>query len=227
MDGTVPLEYVREAADSSLYLVGQIYARRPNGDLQFNGSRPGPRWQIHGYFSRWLWVFNKGHLQRLRLWKRRWWHPEKGTCHSRPPDDLGRIGACSLVYIVALFGWLCGPQGLSTHEPIFEDLKTYPSTRTLQRWLRRALPNALKTQQAFRLAVIERCEPRPVESLFPRGVSPPQKSRRLWRDPLQVSRLLQAFALILSAAFQLDLPAALLLAEARRREVDIQNTGLF
>ena len=126
---------------------------------------------------------------------------------------------------MALFGWLAAPCGLQTHEPIIADLKSAPSSRTLQRWLQRALPGALETQQAYRLAVIERCEPRPVESLFPGGLSPPQWSRRPWRDPPLVASLWRAFALILGAAVKLPLPAAVLLAEARCKEVDAKTSA--
>ena len=226
MDGTTPsLEQLREIAHSSLFEVGQVYTRRSNGDLQFTGTRPGPGWQGHGYFSRWMWWLRSGELIRVRIWKHRWIHPAKGTCHSRPPDEMGRLSVCALVYVLALFGWLSAPCGLQEHEPIWFGLKTTPSRRALQRWLQRALPKALETQQACRLAVIERCEPRPVESLVPRGLSPPEWPRRPWRDPPLVGSLWRAFALVLGAAVKLDLPAALLLAEARCKEVAIAKTS--
>ena len=225
MDGTVSLEEIREAAGSSLFLVGRIYERRSDGDLKFCGVRPGPGWQGHGYFPRRLWVLEGGQLRRCRLWKRRWRHPAQGTCHSRPPDDLGRLSVCALAFVLALFGWLSGPGGVHTHEPVFPDLGSTPSPRTAQRWLARTLPQALATQQAIRLAVIERCEPRPVESLFPSGLSPPEGfSRRRWRDPPQAAILWRAFALLLGAASRLGTPAALLLAEARGRKSQGQST---
>ena len=225
MDGTPSLEKLREAASSSLFGVGQVYTRRSNGDLQFTGARPGPGWQGHGYFSRRLWVLQTGELKRVWLWKHRWLHPAWGTCHSRPPDEMGQLSVCVLVYVLAIFGWLSAPYGLQNHEPIVFDLKTTPSRRTLQRWLQHALPRALETQQAYRLAVIERCEPRPVESLFPRGLSPPEWPRRLWRDPPLVVSLWRAYALILGAAVTLRLPAALLLAEAHGREADAKTSA--
>lgn len=225
VDGTPSLEQLREVASSSLFEVGQVYTRRSNGDLQFTGARPGPGWQGHGYFSRWMWCLRAGDLIHVRIWKHRWWHPQEGTCHSRPPDEMGRLSVCALVYVLALFGWLSAPCGLQEHEPIWFDLKTTPSRRTLQRWLQRALPKALETQQAYRLAVIERCEPRPVESLFPRGLSPPEWPRRPWRDPPVVDRLWRAYAFILGATVTLHLPAALLLAEARCMEADANTSA--
>jgi hypothetical protein len=201
-----------------LLLGGGGYRKRTNGDLEYRGCRPGQAWRGHGFFSRKLTILQAGELKQVRLWKQRWWHPTKGTCHSRPPDEMGRVRVCALVYVVALFGWLAAPAGLHTHEPIFADLKGLPSTRTLQRWLRRELSDPLKTQQAYRLAVIERCEPRPVETLFVGGLSPPPWHRRPWRDPPLVASLWRAYALILGAAVKLCIPAAVLLAEARGKD---------
>lgn len=228
MDGTTPsLEQLREVASNSLFVVGCVYTRRSNGDLQFAGARPGPGWQGHGYFSRRLWVLQAGELKRVRLWKHRWLDSAEGTgtVHSRPPDEMGQLSVCVLVYVLALFGWLSAPCGLQNHEPIVFGLKSVPSTRTCQRWLQRALLRVLETQQACRLAVIERCEPRPVESLFPGGLSPPKWPRRLWRDPPLVANLWRAYALILGAAVTLHLPAALLLAEARCMEADAKTSA--
>lgn len=142
-----------------------------------------------------MWVLQAGELKRVRIWKHRWLDSAEGTgtFHSRPPDEMGRLSVCVLVYVLAILGWLSAPCGLVDHEPIVFDLKNIPSRRTLQRWLQRALPRALETQQAYRLAVIERCEPRPVESLFPGGLSPPEWPRRLWRDPPLVDRLWRAY----------------------------------
>jgi len=137
---------------------------------------------------------------------------------------MGRVSVCALVYVLALFGWLTAPCGLETHEPVVFDLKKVPSRRTLQRYLSRALPQALETQQAYRLAVIDRCEPRPVESLFPSGLSPPQGLlRRRFADPPLVASLWRAFTMVLGAAVKLHLPAALLVAEARCKEVDVKT----
>ena len=227
MDGTGPLAKLQSVVKGSLFVVGHIYTKRADGDYQFDGSRPGPEWQGHGYFSRKLWGLQAGNLKQIRLWKHRWKHPTQGTCHSRPPDELGRLSVCSLVYALTLFAWLSAPDGLHNHEPIVEGLRGFPSPRTTQRWLQRAIPNALETQQAYRLAVIERCEPRPVESLFPRGLSPPDGTRHPWRRPLLVECLWRAYALTMGAAVKLDLPAALLLAEARGRKTDLKKMQLI
>lgn len=225
MGGPAPsVEQLVQFASSSLCEVGRVYKRRSDGDLQYDGARPGSGWVGHGYFWRWLWVLRYQDLIRVRLWKRRWKHPTKGTCHSRPPDEMGRISGCSLVYGLALFGWLSGCCGLRVHEPVLFSLKKAPSARTLLRWLHRALPRALETQQACRLAVIERCEPRPFESLFPGGLSPPAGLlRRHFGDPPAVATLWRALAIVLCAAVKLRFPAALLLAEARCKEADVKT----
>ena len=142
------------------------------------------------------------------------------TCHSRAPNEMAQLSMGALGYVIAIFGWLQATVGLHRHTPLLEDLRQRPSSRTLQRWLKRALPNARKTQQAFRLAVIERCEPRPVETLFPRGLSPPVEDRRPWRDLPAVSGLWQAYAFIIGASMRLSIPAAILLAEARGRKIN-------
>ena len=95
------------------------------------------------------------------------------------------------------------------------------SRRTIQRWLRRALVLAPQTLQGIRRAVIERCEPRPVEQLFPRGVSPPERlRRRYWRAPASVSTLWQALAFFVGGVVALEISPPVLLAEARGRQMD-------
>ena len=97
-------------------------------------------------------------------------------------------------------------------------LDDYPSSRTVQRWLRRASHKALEIQQTIRNALIERCEPRPVEHIFPRGLSPPESlTRRRWRDPEPVATLHRALTILFAGAIKLELPTAVLLAEARGR----------
>jgi hypothetical protein len=227
MDGTASQEKLRKAGGTSLCFLSALYTECANGDLVFKGTRPGPEWKGHGYFWRWLWVIREGHRERKRLWKHRWKHKADGrTCHSRPPDELGRVSVCELIFVLVMFGFLSGRSGLHEQEPIFEGFELFPSTRTKQRWLHRALPNAMRAQQAYRLAVIERCEPRPVESLFPRGLSPPDWARRHWQAPSLVASLWRALALILDAAVKLAIPAALLLAEAHGRE-DISENPLL
>jgi hypothetical protein len=203
----------------SLCRVSGLYRRRPDGDLQYDGERPGSGWHAHGYFPRWLWLLLDGAAERVRVWKRRWLLAgTTRTCHSRPPDDPPRMRSCTLVVALVLWSWLAGEAGLHGCTPVLPDLGERPCSRTAQRWLARARPNALQIQQAVRSAVIERSEPRPVERLFPRGLPPPPGLlRRRWQDPPLVASLWRALALALHGASALLLPVTLLLAEARGR----------
>ena len=202
----------------SLYLVGLGYRRRGQ-DLQYDGERPGPGWVAHGYFCRWLWVLASTGPRRVRLYKRRWRDKASGgTTHSRPPDELGRLSVCSLTFALLVFGWLSAVGGAAQHQASAPGLEQVRSRRTLQRWVRRAAPQAMESQQAIRLAIIERSEPRPMERLFPAGVSPPEQLvGRPWRDPLAAGILWGGLALFFTAAVRLAVAAPILLAEARRR----------
>jgi hypothetical protein len=217
--GTYELERLRQVVGSSLFLVSGHYQVRADGDLVYQGQRPGPEWHAHGYFPRLLWMLVRGTERRVRIWKRRWLHLDSGgTCHSRPPDELPSLGFCSLILVLKLFSWLDGPRGVHHAPQVFDGLTTCGDPRSVQRWLRRGLPHAMTLQQALRLAVIERCEPRPVEHLFPGGLSPPEGlSRRRWKDPPSVERLWRALAIVLGSAIELDVPTPCLLAEARGR----------
>lgn len=205
----------------SLFTAGGVYRRRPNGDLQFDGVRPGEEWYAHGYFPRRLWVLDGGVLVRRRMWKRRWLDPEMGeTCHSRPPDDAAQVWSCTLIITLKLWAWLDASQGGGAGAPeIVDVLEEHAHVSTVTRWLHRAAARALEIEQAIRRAVIERSEPRPVELLFPGGLSPPEELlRRRWRcDPSEIGSLWRAFAFLFGAAIQLSIPAACLLAEARGR----------
>ena len=160
-----------------------------------------------------------GCLTRVFVRKQRWLEVATGrTCHSRPPDDLPWLHFCTLVIAVKLWSWLDGGRGVASAPSVIVDQQDRPSPRTVQRWLSRALPMAMEFQQAIRLAVIERSEPRPVETLFPGGLSPPgQVVRRPWRDPPALDKLWRALAMLLGGALGLCVPAAVLLAEARGR----------
>jgi len=128
------------------------------------------------------------------------------------------VGMWMLAVFLALWAWLSCGAGLRTYESVFPDLDLAMSRRTVQRWLRRALLQARKTQQAIRMAVIERSEPRPVERLFPQGLPPPRGLlRRHWKDPLMVGRLFRALVIAVAGSIALQLPLPILLAEARGR----------
>ena len=218
MFGIPTVSELRAQQWESLYLFGLGYRRR-GPDLQYDGVRPGPGWVAHGYFSRWLWVLGASGPHRVRLWKHRWRDKASGrSTHSRPPDELGRLSVCSLTFALLIFGWLSGVGGAARHEAAAVGLEQARSRRTLQRWVRRAAPRAMDSQQAIRLAIIERSEPRPMERLFPAGLSPPEQlGQRPWRDPQAVAILWGGLTLFFTAAVKLAVPSPILLAEAQRR----------
>ena len=203
---------------SSLAFAGKCYDL-VDGRFVYRRSRPGPGWHAHGTFTRTLWILKAGMLTSVVVAKQRWLEAATGhTRHDRPPDDLPWLHFCSLVIAMKLWAWLDGGRGLENAPAVLEDRDDRPSPRTQQRWLVRALPYALRLQQAIRLAVIERCEPRPVETLFPGGLSPPESLlRRSWRDPPALDKLWRALAFLTGGALGLEVPAAVLLAEARGR----------
>lgn len=200
----------------SLCFSSGSYRHRADGSLFYVAERPGADWYAHGTTPRLLTVLRRGRVRRVLLHKQRWRHRHTGeTRHDRPPDDIAWVRACSLVVVVALAAWVTGSAGLQQHHPVVPDLADVPSRRTLQRWLARALPLARLTAQAIRHAVVDKSEPRPVESLVSRGRSPPASRR--WRDPAAVWILSGALTALLSGAARLRCTAARLLAGARRR----------
>jgi hypothetical protein len=219
MGETLAYKSLRAANANSLLMLGGVYRRREGRVVEYRGERPGSHWHRHGHLARWLWVVEDGRRVRYQLLKQRWIDPRTGrTRHSRPPDDLGFIQSCTLAVVLALWAWLDASGGLLSREDLVESAHGSPSSRTVQRWLRRALPNAMATQQALRLAVIERSEPRPVERLFRGGLSPPESlRRRRWKSPTAVSTLWTGIAIALIGAIELDIATPHLLAEARGR----------
>ena len=214
MAGTYSTEELAEFIHGGLLVGAGIYRQRPDGSLQFDGERPGAGWHAHGYMPR--------RLGSQQLWKRRWLRigsASPATVHSRPPDDLASIRFSAFAVVLKLWAWLDGNAGLCRYEEPGPVAGLGGSRRTVQRWLRRALPLATNTLQAMRRAVIERSEPRPIEQLFPRGLPPPKSLRRRpWRDPASVSSLWQALALLLGGAGALNVSPPVLLAEARGRQ---------
>jgi hypothetical protein len=216
---------------SSLFVAGSgVYRQRANGDLQYDGVRPREGWHAHGYFARRIWMLDMARLKlvRKRVWKRRWLDPVVvETCHSRPPDDAAQVWSCTLVVVLSLWAWLDSGQGVCNAPEAVPELQDHPSPRTVERWLVRAADRADDVLQTIRQAVIERSEPRPVEHLFPGGLSPPETLlHRRWRrrDATEIGHLWQAFAWLLGGAIELEVPAALLLAEARGRKGATETT---
>ncbi|NOZ95492.1 MAG: hypothetical protein GXP47_12265 [Acidobacteria bacterium] len=215
MSGIFQASQLQHLVRDSLFEASGEYRRRVGGELQFDGERPGPDWHAHGYFSCQVWMLQDGQPTHRRVWKRRWLR--KGTtqtCHSRPPDVLPGVRFCTLVVTLQLWTWIDADVGL--HK--VEGLQGCGSRRSMQRWLRRLLPHAMEIQQAVRLAVINRSEPRPLERIFPVGLDPPQRVRRKrWRNGWMVASLWTALAMLFGSSYNLQLPVAILLAEARGR----------
>jgi hypothetical protein len=204
-----------------LLLDGGVYRRRADGSLLHDGQRPGPGWHAHGYQRRLLAALANG--ARVVLFKRRWKRVAAGTprtCHSRPPDDLASVWFSAAVVLLKLWAWLDGDAGLHAYEEPPAVQRLGGSRRTVQRWMRRALPLASETLQAVRRAVMERSEPRPMEQLFPGGLPPPEslRRRRAWAQPSPASILRQACTLVVVGALGLNVSAPVLLAEARGRQ---------
>lgn len=223
----------RDIIQNSIAEASCGYVVRADGDVIFLGHRPQDgAWYGHGYFPKTSWVLRGGKIVQITIWKHRWRKVGTSTtCHSRPDEETPSAGACLLIVILIIFTWLDSGKGLShrdRQEPIEGICEACASRRTIQRWLHKLLPHAMDIQQAIRRAVIERCEPRQVETLFEGGLPPPKgMERRPWKDPLSVSTLWRAFALLVRGAIQLDVPVALLLAEARGRWGDPKTQNLF
>ena len=226
MDARV--ELIRRA--QSLMLVAGGYKRLTDVLFTFEKPRPGPEWDVHG----WLTVKRKiadldGRVRSVTLKKRRWLHTAAApdgqrTRHDRPPDDLGALYE-PLIVAASLWCWLDGDLGLQKYIEPYHD---GPATRTVQRWLRKALPYALVTQQRIREVLIEKNEPRPFEQLFPGGIPPPGSRRRHgWRDPDRTCTLCQGLTILFRGASKLALSAPALLAEARRRGSHPREATLF
>jgi hypothetical protein len=151
--------------------------------------------------------------------RRRW--RLRGTTQTRqdhcPDEVLGTRGSL-LVLTVKLWTWLSSGRGVQTYDEAVDDLEQVGARRTVQRWLRGLAPRGLLLQQALRTAVIERLEPKPVEDLFPGGVSPPWSvGCRRWKAPDEVYSLATALTFLFAGAVVLGTTATVLLAEAHRR----------
>ena len=219
----IPALLFRQLVATSLLTSTTACVRRADGSVVYVGERPDDgQWHGHGYFDRELWILCKSGLEKIRLWKHRWLLVgTNSTCHSRPAEELPSFKSSLLIVFLVVFAWLDSGKGLSHRdrpEPITGVYDRCASRRTAQRGLHELLGDSLEIQQAIRRAVIERCEPRPVETLFRGGLPPPDGlERRGWKDPPAVARLWRALAVLFRGALVLDVPASLLLTEARRR----------
>jgi len=209
---------LRRRARDSLFILTGVYDVVGEA-LVFRGERPGAGWHAHGYTSKKLVLLADGQPRRWSIRKQRWLrYGTTETVHSRPPDDPALVRSCTLVIVLALWSWLDGERGIHRREEILPALSGLVSTRTVQRWMARALNDALDIEQTIRLAVIDKCEPRPIDNLFRGGLSPPPSLvRRHRRNPLPASTLWRAFAILTRSALHFDLSISPLLAEARGR----------
>lgn len=190
----------------------------PDGRYLVRGTRPGADWHVHGSYDTQPRTLVGGTLTSVVVAKPRWkLRGTTQTCHSDVPDAQGRRYD-GIVVALELFAWLHAAVGLHRYVSLFDGPPDRPSRRTVRRWLSARLPHAMRLQQAIREVVLERAEPRPFERLFPGGVSPPSRPPSMrWRDPRVVRQLHRGLAMLLGGAIALELPAASLFAEARRR----------
>jgi hypothetical protein len=170
-----------------------------------------------------------GHPVPVKIWKQRWrLVGTTTTCHSRPYDDPVLLRFCTLIVVLRIWSWVSSEVGFHNRTEQLEDLGDCGADRTVQRWTARAISNAMEIQQAIRLAVIEEAEPRPIESLFEGGLSPPDAVlNRRWKSPSDVEALWRAYAMLFVAARKLAKQASYLLAEARRRCHPNAKNGYF
>jgi hypothetical protein len=195
------------------------YVFRSDGSLQYDGVRPGVGWDAHGWFSKRQVRLRRGHPVWFVIHKRRWLlRGTQTTCHSRPLDDGFSSAFVSILMTLRIVGVIDSPVGFHRRAEVHEGLEEVGSDRTVQRWVARAQAHAIEIQQAIRLALIEEAEPRPVESLFEGGLSPPDAvTSRRWLSPAKLTLLWRGYAMLLVGARQLAKHASYLLAEARRR----------
>ena len=204
----------------SLFALAGIYAPLGSGGYVYHGERPGADWHGHGYCRKTLTMLVDGAPVAVRLRKHRWrLAGTTTTCHSRPPDDPALIRFCTLIVFLRVWSWVGSTVGFHKRSEVHEGLESgCGSDRTVQRWTARAIEDAMEIQQAIRLSVMEESEPRPVESLFQGGLSPPDAvMKRRWRSPSDVETLWRAYAMLLVASKELARHASYLLAGARRR----------
>jgi len=222
-----PAAFTEEAVYNSFLVTSGLLVADGEGRVRYVGQRPGPGWHAHGSFTKGITVLKAGKPMRVVLRKPRWLLAGTNTtCHSRPADDPVRVRFCTLIIVLRIWACLINTLGFHNRVELSQSLGNGPggdragSDRTVQRWLARALRNALQVQQAIRQAVLamRKVEPRPEEDLFRRGRSPPAAMLLRYRNtPESTSTLWRALDWLFVGAKQLPSDLALLLAEARRR----------
>ncbi|MDA1266874.1 MAG: hypothetical protein O2816_17475, partial [Planctomycetota bacterium] len=143
-----------------------------------------------------------------------WRHAVTGcSVTSQPPDLLPRRRLCTLLIACLLVAAVTAPVGLHTRGP---DALGVRSIRQQQRDLAAACALAEPSQQAIRIAVMERSAPRPAETLWKGGLDPPLELARRCRHP-SAPVTWRALEILRISAEQLRVPTSTLLAEARGR----------
>jgi ribosomal protein S27AE len=212
---------------SGLVFLGQEYFPFKGG-WSFAGERPGQcdrcgpsRFHAHGTFDRMLTTLRNGRPHEVVVWKPRWICTRCGcTLSSAAPDVAPRRSFCDLLIAALLRAYFSSEKGI--HDCLPEHLEDAISDRHLARIIAAALERALETQQVIRDVVLEKTEPRPMESFFPDGLDPPENLVRRSRHSQGFRHLWQAMALVLAASRHLSVPVARLLAWARRRAQERQ-----
>jgi hypothetical protein len=166
-------------------------------------------------------VLISGVVQAIELRKRRWRQVGTNTtCHSRPPGEIAWMRYSALLMVIRLWAWISSAEGVHRHEDESASKTRAGSLRSMQRWSRRAVGNALMVQQAIRQATLatREFEPRPEDDLFRGARGPPDGLvSKHWQYPTATTTLWRAFDMLFVAAKQQSTQAALLLAETRRR----------
>lgn len=198
----------------SLAFSSSLYAEDDEGRFAHAGVRPSGGWHGHGYTESWPWLVRGGAIVCVCVRKHRWRHCITGrTVTSQPPDLLPRRRACTLLIAGLLLAALCAPVGLHTRGP---DAPGVRSIRQQQRDLAAACSLAQPSQQAIRIAVMERSAPRPAETLWKAGLDPPRELTRRCLHP-SAPVTWTALEILRVSAEQLRAPTSILLAEARGR----------
>lgn len=91
------------------------YARGPEGQLRFEGPRPGPGWHRHDWRpGRLAFASDRGAgdvLVERRRWRR---HGTSETRQDRAPDEVGGLHFVRMVVLLPVAGWLLSGDGLHT-----------------------------------------------------------------------------------------------------------------